>query len=92
MKPGSVGFNICCLDNRLIFEQRVLFLVFVLWRYLQSKEHYRLCRCGGPKNKQKLPLIDSDEMHSGSMGQVAGFNWHAGVTANRTCFAEIHSQ
>jgi hypothetical protein len=30
---------------------------------------------------QTLPPVDSDEMHSGTVGQVAGFNLHAGVAA-----------
>ena len=30
---------------------------------------------------QTLPPVDIDEMHSGTVGQVAGFNLHAGVAA-----------
>jgi len=30
---------------------------------------------------QTLPPVDIDEMHSGAVGQVAGFNLHAGVAA-----------
>jgi hypothetical protein len=30
---------------------------------------------------QTLPPVDSDEMYSGTVGQVAGFNLHAGVAA-----------
>ena len=30
---------------------------------------------------QTLPPVDADEMHSGTVGEVAGFNLHAGVAA-----------
>jgi hypothetical protein len=30
---------------------------------------------------QTLPPVDTDEMHSAAVGQVAGFNLHAGVAA-----------